>query len=229
MKNNLGKFISSTISQNKYQNKMSIILSSFTFLNIFFGYKVYKKINEYLYLNHEEITHIVYFKLEKNNKYYGTIDIGLFGNKAPKSINNFICLASNENIKSYKNSVLNKIVPNYIISLGQLKEGRDNKDFISIYDNAYIEDEMGDNRFCEPGLVALCNKGSPNTNVSQFFITLDDLPMFNDKFIVIGRVLKGLDSLNYIANEVGTLNGTPLETINISDCGIYNYEDYFKV
>lgn len=226
MKDKSNKFINSTITNNKLRYKSNILITSFTILNICFGYKIYKKIDEYMNKNNDEVTHVVYFKLEKNSKYYGTIDIGLFSTLAPKSINNILTLASNENLKSYKNTELNRVVPRYMISLGQIKDL--DKDFISIYDNTYIEDENCGKKFNQEGLVALCNKGTPNTNISQLFITLDDLPMLNNKFSIVGKVLKGYDLLKSIADDIGTLNGEPLENVKISECGIYNYEDYFN-
>ena len=90
----------------------------------------------------------------------------------------------------------------------------------------YLEDEISPNlNFCESGLVAMANIG-PNTNGSQFFITLDDLPFLNGKYTIIGKVVKGNQILTKLAAQCGTLEGKSICDVKISNTGIYCYFIY---
>ncbi len=92
--------------------------------------------------------------------------------------------------------------------------------------NEYIEDEITPSlTFCDSGLVAMANKGK-DTNGSQFFITLDELPSLNGKYTIIGSVEHNFELLNLIAKECGGLDGIPKCNLKISKTGIYDYRDY---
>jgi cyclophilin family peptidyl-prolyl cis-trans isomerase len=92
----------------------------------------------------------------------------------------------------------------------------------------YIKDEIKDDiQFIEAGVVALANKG-PNTNGSQFFITLDELPYLNNKYTIIGQTIKGFDDLKQLSILCGNPNGETKCNAKISKTGIYEYNDYFK-
>ncbi len=49
------------------------------------------------------------------------------------------------------------------------------------------------------GVVSMANTGHPNTNNSQFFITLSPCPHLDGRNVVVGKVIKGLS----IAQEIG--------------------------
>lgn len=100
---------------------------------------------------------------------------------------------------------------------------------LSYYDdNRYIKDEITPNvTFCEAGIVALANKGQ-DTNGSQFFITLDEIPNLNDKYTIIGQTVKGFESLKKLATICGNQEGTSTCNVKISKTGIYDYKDYVK-
>lgn len=87
----------------------------------------------------------------------------------------------------------------------------------SIY-GKYFEDENFDILHDRPGLLSMANSG-PNTNGSQFFITLNHTPWLDGKHVVFGKVVEGLDVLQNLA-EYGTESGKPTDQIRIIRCGI---------
>lgn len=92
--------------------------------------------------------------------------------------------------------------------------------------NDYIKDEIDPSlSFCEAGVVAMANKG-PDTNGSQFFITLDDLPFLNGKYTIIGQTIDGYHVLKRLASECGTPEGQSKCNVKISKTGIFDYKEY---
>ena len=108
-------------------------------------------------------------------------------------------------------------------------ENNDGSGHVSNYsDNRFVRDEISKNlTFCDNGIVAMANKGK-DSNGSQFFITLDDLPFLNEKYTIIGHVLTGYNFLQSLAKECGSINGVPKCSSKITKTGVYNYEEFMK-
>jgi peptidylprolyl isomerase len=119
----------------------------------------------------------------------GSVDILLFRDVAPKACENFITLAQ----QGFYNGILfHRIIPKFMIQGGD--PTGTGTESISIYGDRY-EDEFSDKiLFDRPGRVGLANAG-PNSNGSQFFITLVPTPWKNKKHTVFGQVIRGFDTL----------------------------------
>ncbi|MBI5464498.1 MAG: peptidylprolyl isomerase [Ignavibacteriales bacterium] len=125
----------------------------------------------------------------------GTIEIELFEHDAPKTVKNFAGLAE----QGYYNGIIfHRVVHGFVIqggdSTGTGTGGR------SIYGSGF-EDELNPNapsyqEGYKHGTVAMANRG-PNTNTSQFFICLGDLPL-PKAYTIFGKVAKGLDVVDLI-------------------------------
>ncbi|CAE7445401.1 unnamed protein product [Symbiodinium microadriaticum] len=81
-------------------------------------------------------------------------------------------------------------------------------------------------RHVKAGLLSMANAG-PNTNGSQFFITLKATPHLDGKHVVFGEVVRGLNVLRAMENvETGARDKPPVtQTICIDDCGVIMPDD----
>ncbi len=85
----------------------------------------------------------------------------------------------------------------------------------SIWGKAFEDEFSPDLRFDEPGYLAMANAG-PNTNGSQFFITVVPTPWLNDHHTIFGKVIGGMDIVYEISKvETSKPGDKPLEDVKI--------------
>jgi peptidyl-prolyl cis-trans isomerase A (cyclophilin A) len=135
----------------------------------------------------------------------GDIVVELFEDKAPKTVANFISLASGtkewtdpktgEKVKRplYTGTIFHRVIPGFMIQGGDpLGNGTGGPGY-------RFEDEFHpDLKHNKSGILSMANAG-PNTNGSQFFITHKATPWLDGKHTVFGEVIKGQDVLDAIA------------------------------
>ena len=122
----------------------------------------------------------------------GTIKLEMFRDVAPKTVENFVKLAK----KGYYNGItFHRVIDNFMIQGGDpTGTGGGGQ---SIYGKTF-EDEISPNyKFDKPGILAMANAG-PNTNGSQFFITLVPTAWLNGKHTIFGKVVNGMDVVQKI-------------------------------
>lgn len=142
--------------------------------------------NDLLKLEENEIL------VSKINTSMGNIDIELFPNEVPKTVENFVGLAE----KGYYDGIIfHRIIDNFMIQGGDpTGTGSGGESFFG----DSFEDEFSDElRHDQPGILSMANAG-PNTNGSQFFITLTATPWLDGKHSVFGKVINGLDIVKSI-------------------------------
>ena len=86
----------------------------------------------------------------------------------------------------------------------------------SIYGGQF-DDEGFPFKHTKAGQLSMANAG-PNTNGSQFFITLGAHPHLDGKHMVFGQIESGMEYVQQIEN-LGSSSGSVSETVTISDCG----------
>ncbi len=118
----------------------------------------------------------------------GKINLDLFANDAPKTVNNFVFLARDG---FYDDVTFHRVISNFMIQGGDpTGTGRGGPGY-------KFEDEVRNNpNMHETGTLSMANAG-PNTNGSQFFITHAPQPHLNGKHTVFGQV-KDKKSMNVV-------------------------------
>ena len=153
----------------------------------------------------------------------------LFSDKSPKTVENFVALAkgtkewqdpgSNKVMKDtplYNGTKFHRTIPKFMIQGGDpMGNGRGGPGY-------RFADEFSDLRFDKPGLLAMANSG-PNTNGSQFFVTVAPTPHLTNRHTIFGRVVEGMDVVIKISERPsgpnGELVGDPvvLQKVEITD------------
>jgi peptidyl-prolyl cis-trans isomerase-like 1 len=133
----------------------------------------------------------------------------LYNDHAPKTCKNFETLASKG---YYDNVVMHRIIPNFMIQTGDpTGTGRGGS---SIYGDKF-EDEISPSlKHTGAGILSMANSG-PNTNGSQFFITLAPTPWLDGKHTIFGRVKSGLGIVKRLGLVKTNKEDRPLEDVRI--------------
>ena len=146
----------------------------------------------------------------------GTITFELFADVVPKTAENFRALCTGEKGEDmcYAGSPFHRIIPGFMIQGGDFTRGNGTGG-TSIYGNRF-PDESFDIKHTEPGLLSMANAG-PNTNGSQFFITVAATPWLDGKHVVFGKVVEGMDVVKAM-EEQGSRSGETRQPVTLAAC-----------
>ena len=130
----------------------------------------------------------------------GNVIIELYPSIAPNSVERFKMLIRS---KEYNNVAFHRVIKNVLVQTGDLKFGKKNNlnyAFIGTGESGYgtINSEIDKNFDFKKGSVALARKNKMNTEDSQFFILLQDAPLFEEEYSPVGKVIYGLEVLKKI-------------------------------
>jgi len=151
---------------------------------------------------------------------HGDIEIELFEDRAPRTVENFVGLATGEKTWTdpesgekidgeplYDDVLFHRVIEDFMIQTGDpTGTGRGGPGYE--FDDEFHEDLRHDG----PGIVSMANSG-PDTNGSQFFITLDAQPHLDDRHAVFGEVVDGMDVVREIGNADTDGNDRPTTSI----------------
>ena len=150
----------------------------------------------------------------------GSFTVKLMPEHAPTTVANFVDLATGKREwrdgrdgqrKSeplYDGTIFHRVIPDFMIQGGD-PEGT------GMGGPGYrFEDECppGGPKFDKPGLLAMANAG-PNTNGSQFFVTVKPTPWLTGKHTIFGEVTDGMDVVNAISTAQTGAQDRPAEDI----------------
>ena len=161
-----------------------------------------------------------YFDIAIDGEKVGTLKFELFDDEVPKTCANFRFLCTHgfdKNEPCYKNTIFHRVIKEFMLQGGDFTnfDGTGGK---SMYGDKF-NDENFNLKHNQPGLLSMANSG-PNTNGSQFFITLKETPWLNDKHVVFGILLDGFDIIKKIENLETDDKDSPKKEIKIINCGI---------
>jgi peptidyl-prolyl cis-trans isomerase A (cyclophilin A) len=133
----------------------------------------------------------------------GTIVCKLYDADAPETVKNFIELAEGtkkwdapgkKGEKLYDGTVFHRVIPDFMIQGGDPQGSGMGGPGYKFAD----ETKGSPHHFKEPGKLAMANSG-PNTNGSQFFITVTDTSWLTGKHTIFGEVTEGYDVVEKIS------------------------------
>ena len=134
----------------------------------------------------------------------GTIKCKLFEAEAPETVKNFIGLAegtkewnsrSKKGDKLYDGTIFHRVIPQFMIQAGDPEGNGMGGPGYQFAD----ETKGSPHDFKKTGKLAMANSG-PNTNGSQFFITVTDTSWLTGKHTIFGEVTDGYDIVEKISN-----------------------------
>jgi len=144
----------------------------------------------------------------------GTIELELFDEDAPKTVENFVRLASEG---YYDGLIFHRVIPDFMVQ-GGCPQGTGTGG-----PGYTFEDEINDHKIVR-GTLAMANAG-PNTNGSQFFIvTAEATPWLDGRHTAFGQVTSGMDVVDRIEGVDTDGRDRPLdevrmERVTVSDPG----------
>jgi len=152
----------------------------------------------------------------------GRIEFGLYGGQTPRTVENFRCLCTAEKGESasgtplgFAGSPFHRIIPGFMLQGGDFTAG-DGTGGESIYGGKFADEDFGV-KHETAGLLSMANSG-PDSNGSQFFITVAPTPWLDGKHVVFGEVTSGMELVKAI-EELGAESGTPSKVVTITACG----------
>jgi peptidyl-prolyl cis-trans isomerase A (cyclophilin A) len=151
----------------------------------------------------------------------GTFKVRLFDDKAPKTVENFVGLATGTKQWTdasgkpvtrpfYDGLIFHRVIDGFMIQGGCPEgSGRGGPGY-------KFADEFGPGlRHDKAGLLSMANAG-PNTNGSQFFITLAPTPWLDNKHAIFGEVVEGMDVIKAIGKTPVGSQDRPAKNIAIN-------------
>jgi len=134
----------------------------------------------------------------------GTIELELFADKAVKTAQNFVGLAET---KYYNGIIFHRVINNFMIQGGDPAGTGSGGE--SIWGKPFEDEVKTGLKHSSEGILSMANAG-PNTNGSQFFITLKATPWLDGKHTVFGKVISGMEVVKAIGKTKTNQNDKPL-------------------
>lgn len=151
----------------------------------------------------------------------GTVKIHLFNHDVPNTVANFVGLAegtkeftdpkTGDKTKKpfYDGLTFHRVIPGFMIQGGDpVGNGTGGPGY------EFADEFSPKLRHSKPGILSMANAG-PNTNGSQFFITVAATPHLDNRHSVFGEVVEGMDVVNKIANVARDGMDKPKEPVII--------------
>jgi peptidyl-prolyl cis-trans isomerase A (cyclophilin A) len=156
----------------------------------------------------------------------GNFTVRLFDQEAPKTVENFVGLAtgtkewtdprSNKKVKQpyYDGIIFHRVIEGFMIQGGDpLGQGIGGPGY------NFADEFHPKLRHNKAGILSMANRG-PNTNGGQFFITLGPTPHLDDRHSVFGEVVEGMDVIKKIGSTPTDGRDRPVKDVVITSVKI---------
>jgi len=146
----------------------------------------------------------------------GPFTFELYWDHAPRTCRNFYELAKKG---YYDNNLFHRIIKDFVVQSGDpTGTGRGGT---SIY-GEYFDDEITqDLKHTGAGILSMANSNVPNTNGSQFFVTLAPCPSLDGKHTIFGRVSSGMKVIKRMGLVPVDNSERPKEDVRIIRASIF--------
>lgn len=158
---------------------------------------------------------------------HGDIEVELFEERSPRTVENFIGLATGKkewtdpetdetrNDPLYDDVLIHRVIDGFMIQGGDpTGTGRGGPGYQ--FDDEFHDELSHD----EAGTLSMANSG-PNTNGSQFFITLDAQTHLDGRHAVFGQVVDGMDVVHDIGSVETNAQDRPADDVVIDSVTIH--------
>ena len=157
----------------------------------------------------------------------GDITIKLFEDRAPKTVANFVGLATGKREWTdtdtfepvsrpyYDGLIFHRVIPGFMIQGGcALGNGRGGPGY------RFADEFHPELRHSKAGMLSMANAG-PDTNGGQFFLTVAATPHLDNRHAVFGEVIEGLDLAIEISNVPRNRSDRPNDDVVIHTLSVY--------
>lgn len=186
----------------------------------------------------------IYKKMNVDKETYEGLNDGLYANfqtskgnmivkfedkKAPVTVANFVGLAEGKidntakakGVPFYDGTIFHRVIKDFMIQGGDPKG-------TGMGDPGYkFEDEKNDLQHTGKGILSMANSG-PNTNGSQFFITEVATPWLDGRHTIFGKVVKGENVIDDIANVEKGAQDKPKTDVVLEKVSVFGKGDEYK-
>jgi len=147
----------------------------------------------------------------------GDIHVDLFPRECPKTVENFCVHARNG---YYNGHIFHRVIRQFMVQTGDPKGTGTGGE--SIWGGEFEDEFSAKLRHDRPYTLSMANAG-PNTNGSQFFVTLVNTPWLDNKHTVFGRVVRGMENVQTIgAVKTHPKTDKPYDDISMVSISVRN-------